>query len=188
MPGAGGSFVIRPALRYRHTDGFKKFCVNLQQQVTDMRKQLSAYIVIFTVVIFFSACGTLRETTPSQIGLLPLDSYNLAATTLSADTTYRVIRSEEEFRATATPSDAAARQPAFSGQMVVAILFKNAVTSPLRFDRAELTGSTMNVYASTCTGQNCGSSQAVLATTPRVGSVKRVQFIINGENKTLVNL
>lgn len=153
-----------------------------------MRKQLSAFVAFFTVVVFLSACGSLRETAPSRIGLLPLDSYTLAATALPADTTYRVIRSEEEFRANATPSDAAARQPSFSGQMVVAILFKNAVASPLRFNKAEVAGGTMNVYASTCTGQNCGNSQVLLATTPKVGTVKRVQFIVNGENKALVNL
>jgi hypothetical protein len=72
--------------------------------------------------------------------------------------------------------------------MVVAILFKNVVTAPLQFEKAEVAGSIMNVYAVTCTVQTCGSSQAVLATTPKVGSIKSVQFIINGEKKALVSL
>ena len=149
-----------------------------------MRKQLLLTLSTVLLIAFLS-CGTVRNATPSRIGLLPLGGYQLTAAPVQSDTSYQVVRSDEALRARFTPT-AGARMPGFNGQMVVAIIFKNPVTTPLQFERAEVRGNTIHVYAVTCTGANCSQDQALLATIPKVGNAAAVQFLINGENKQRV--
>lgn len=150
-----------------------------------MKNQL--FVSLSTALFIFLSCGTVHTTTPSRIGLLPLNDYQLTSAPLQSDTSYQVIRSDEAFRGRFS-STAAARVPDFNGQMVVAIVFKNPVTTPLQFEKAEVTGSTINVYAVTCTKANCSQGQALLATIPKVGNAATVQFVINGVNKQRVTL
>jgi hypothetical protein len=147
---------------------------------------LNAMAMLFFTSLLF-ACSSSRTATSSQIGLLPLESYNYTGESLTADTMYRVIRSEDVFTANFNAADAAARKPGFSGQTVVAILMKAAAT-PLKFTRAEVAGRIINVYAQTCSGADCPSRSAVLATIPKVGSARAVQFFINGESKARLDL
>lgn len=159
-----------------------------RQKLITMKKYifLQLTVALFAAVIF--SCGTVRNTTPSRIGILPLESYQLTSGSLPGDTTYKVIRNEEEFRSGFSSGNAAARRPSFDGQMVVAILFKNPVSQPLQFQGAEVTGGTLTLYAVNCTGINCQPSQVVLATTPRVGNVTQARFVVNGEQKAIIRL
>lgn len=132
------------------------------------------------------SCSTLKST-PSQIGLLPLTGFRYLPENMITDTIYKVYQREEVFSNQFTALEGA-KHPAFDGQWVVAVLLPAAATSSLRFEKAEVVGNTVNVYAQTCTTANCNSDQAVLATIPRVSNARRIQFFINGQSKNAVEL
>lgn len=118
---------------------------------------------------------------------MSLEGYRFKQTDMTADTTYTVYQREETFNSQFAASGDAVRRPGFDGQWVVAILLP-AVTTPLRFERAEMAGRTVNVYAQTCTGTDCSNTPSILATVPKAGNARSVRFFINGERKHEVQL
>ncbi|HEV7333415.1 MAG TPA: hypothetical protein VGN63_20440 [Flavisolibacter sp.] len=143
-------------------------------------------LVIVSVSILQYACSGTRNAMPSKIGLLPLEAYDYTGSNPEADTVFRVIQNEIMFDASFRATSASARQPAFQGQTVVAIVMRAAPPTPLHFSRAEVSGTAINVYAETCTG--CDRTRAVVATIPNVGNVRLVRFFIGGESKASINL
>jgi hypothetical protein len=135
---------------------------------------------------FLFSCTAQRNSTPSAIGLVPLQDYRYAMNSLPTDTVYSIYKSEETFNSQFAASSAAVRRPGFDGQWVVAIVLPTETATPLRFERAEVVGKTVNVYAQTCTDAACRNSPAILATIPKVGSALAVRFFINGEQKKAV--
>lgn len=145
-------------------------------------------IPAFLLLLFIVSCTTVRNTSPSPIGLVSLTGYRYTAQPLTADTTYRIYQRQEDFDRQFSASGEVTRQPGFSGQWVVAILLKETPALPLRFERAELNGSAINVYAQPCTGTECDNNPVILATIPRSGSARHVRFFVNGERKREVAL
>jgi hypothetical protein len=156
-----------------------------------MKNKMKRYF-LFQISLFciflFSACSTVTTTGIKRVGLVPLHSYTLKQPPAS-DTVFKVINSKDVFDAnyalTATATNAIV--PDFNGQTVVAIILP--ALSAVQFDHAEIDGNTMNVYAISCApgNQNCVTNLA-LATTPKSGNVKTVQFIINGVSRFYVDL
>lgn len=144
------------------------------------------------ILLTLAGCTSVKETTPSRIGLVSLHHYNLKTGSNVTDTVYRVIQNEDAFNSVLEGATPEVKRPDFNGQMVVAILLKPSTEqTPLLFEKAETVRSTMNVYAQTCSPgmqEGCTSANAIVATTPKVGSVKRVEFFINGASKRIVNL
>jgi hypothetical protein len=151
-------------------------------------KYILPSLAFFALSIFFFSCSSMQTSTPSAIGILPLGQYNYSTVSSPADTLYKVIRTAEEFRASFAQTTAEARQPDFSGQMVIAIIVNEAAGNPLQFEKAETVGTTVNVYARSCEGPDCNRGQAVLATIPRVGNARNVRFFVNGESRGQVYL
>ena len=153
-----------------------------------MKKYLQFKFPLFFFLLF-SACSTTSKTPGVQrIGLVQLHSYTLKQPP-AADTVFKVINSKEEFDANfaLTPTATDAKIPDFNGQTVVSIILPNV--SAAQFDHAEIDGNTMKVYAISCAPgtQNCVTNLA-LATTPKSGNVKTVQFLINGVSRSYVDL
>lgn len=136
------------------------------------------------------ACGSTRNLTPSVIGIVPLTSYSRINSADISDTTYHVIQNEETFSANFRASSADAKKPGFNGQMVVALLTPQP--SLLQFDRADHSGPRINIYLRTCTPASslpaCNSSNFFLATIPKVGDARSVQFYIDNTSKRIVDL
>ena len=147
-----------------------------------MKKTYVTAFALTTVFIYLLSCSGTRSRTPSAIGLLPLEGYQPAPTVLTTDTSYRVFRSEEAFNRNFAATAQGTRRPAFEGQAVVAILLKAAPAVPLRFERAEVVGTAIHVFAQACTQPDCIAGQAVLATIPNVGRAREVQFFVDGRS------
>jgi hypothetical protein len=152
-----------------------------------MKQNFSCFLSCIVVVLLFS-CGTVQNQTPSRIGLSPLQNYSPAPGHFTTDTTFSVYKTSADFSGDFSPAAAEARHPDFNGQMVMAIVVRSAAQPALQFDRAEVAGKTINVYAQTCGSQKCPAGPALLATIPRVGDARAVRFFINGENRREVQL
>lgn len=143
--------------------------------------------VIFPVLIavVISACSAGRYSTPSAVGLVPLENYFVPLNNgMDTGYTYKVISSRDEFDKIIRAGSAGGeiRKPDFSGQTIVAVIHN---TGPNRrkeivMDGAAIGGSQMNVYyhvkgttVSTVTTFNPGLG---LATVPKAVSVKQVSF------------
>ena len=150
--------------------------------------QRFSVLVLSTVIFLLFACSSSRQASPSRIGLVPLGAYSFQGDDLVMDTVYRIIQNEDLFNAGFSAANASARRPGFDGQMVVAIIMKTAPATPLRFTGADVSGNVVNVYAQPCTGDDCENSRAVLATIPKVGNARTVQFFVNGERKASLSL
>jgi len=147
------------------------------------------WIVILLFASVLISCSTAQKT-PSRIGLVPLEFY-VSRQAPPADTSYTVYRSEALFNAAFQPGTAS-RRPDFNGQTAVAIVLPATPSAmALRFDRAEIVGNTMHVYAQSCTAGSdagCIATPGILATTPRSGNVKSVNFWVNGISRRIVDL
>ena len=153
-----------------------------------MRKPALSSFSFLAIIIVFAACSVVQSKTPNRIGLVPLGQYSLVNKNLAQDTSYMVIQNEAEFGNTFVTS-AGTHKPDLSGKTAVAIVVKNA--SSLQFDSADYVGTRINVYAKTCSpGSNatCNSGNVFLATIPKVGSAKSVQFFINNSSRGTVSL
>ena len=141
------------------------------------------------VTLLLLSCGTAQKM-PNRIGLIPLENY-VSRQAPPADTTYAIYRTEVAFDLAFAPGTAS-RRPDFSGQTTVAIVLPAVPAgNALRYDRAEIEGATMHVYAQSCTlgtDAGCLASPNLLATTPRSGNVKRVTFWVNGISRRTVEL
>ena len=141
---------------------------------------------------FLTACGAVHKATSTPIGIQPLSNFTLRNENFPSDTVYKVFRSEEQFDAVFAPASPETKKPSFNGQTAFAILFKQASgNNPLRFEKVEISGSTMNVYAVTETpaaGTDGSSGKIRLAATAKSDNVKKVQFFINGESRNQVIL
>lgn len=151
-----------------------------------MKYSLMAGITAMTALL---SCGTAQKM-PNRIGLIPLENYT-SRQAPPADTSYMVYRTETAFDAAFQPGTAS-RRPDFSGQTTVALVLPATPSgTALRWDRAEVEGNTMHVYAQSCTlgtDAGCLASPNLLATTPRSGNVKRVAFWVNGISRRVVEL
>lgn len=148
-------------------------------------------LAIFVLITLLVACGSIRTSAPSRVGIMPLTSYILKGSVPSGDTVYQVYTDEANFIAAFATTDENARQPDFSGQIVVAIVLKDTTApSALQLERAEIAGSTMSIYAVSCSSgaSGCISGPVVMATTPRSGNVKNVQFVVNNNSRYTVTL
>ena len=144
------------------------------------------------VVFLLTACGSVQQATSTRIGVQPLTGFSLRNENLPADTLYKVFRSDEQFDVHFLAATADVKRPDFRGQTAFAILFRQAPEkNPLVFEKVEIKGSTMMVYAAACapsTGQQCPGGKTMLGATAKSNQVKKVQFFINGESKTQVEL
>jgi len=155
-----------------------------------MRKQTVTILLIASFVTGLLSCASSRNAEPSRIGIMPLAEYKVAATQLTADTAYRVLRSNEDFNATFAPSISNARRPDFNSQIVVALLLKEANTG-LQFSKAEIVEKTVNIYVESCTSstdEGCMKGSVVMATIPKAGNVNKVAFYINGSSRFISGL
>jgi hypothetical protein len=153
-----------------------------------MKRNFAAWPVLISLSILVS-CASGRNAAPAQIGISPLEPYRPNTSQSVTDTIYKVVTSQEDFNNSFVAVTGTAKQPAFNGQTVVAVLLKDA--SSLRFERAEFTGPTINVYVQSCnaaTTSDCRSGTLFLAAIPKVGSAKRVQFFVNGSNRRTMSL
>lgn len=142
------------------------------------------FLLITSLLI---ACSTTMSSAPSPIGLVPLTSYTKINEPNSNDTAYHVIQNEETFAANFKASSADAKKPGFTGQMVVAMLTPQP--SLLQFEKAETVGTRINVYLRSCTAAaTCTSSNFFLATIPKVGNARSVQFFVNNTGRSIVSL
>lgn len=155
----------------------KKYLVKLY--LSYMRKYLSPLAVISSLIIFIS-CSATRNQTPSVIGLVPLQGYSTVGNKSVQDTTYMAIQNEIDFANAFSPMTASVKKPDFNGQIVVALLLKSPAS--MRFQGADFIGSQINIRIQSCKAPalpDCNTSSLFLATIPKVGSSKRVQFIID---------
>jgi hypothetical protein len=142
-------------------------------------------VLIAIMVCVAGACSTGRYSTPSPVGLVPLENYYVPLNNgMDTGYTYKVISSQAELDKTIKTSstNSELRKPDFSGQTVVAVIHN---TGPNRrknivMDGAAIGGAQMNVYyhvkgtvVSTVTTFNPGLG---LATVPKASSVKQVSF------------
>ena len=150
-----------------------------------MKRNFSCFLSALVVLLLFS-CGTVQNQTPSRIGLSPLPNYSPAPGRFTTDTTFSVYKASADFSGDFSPAAAETRRPDFNGQMVVAMVVRNAAQTALQFDRAEVVGKTINVYAQTCRSQDCPAGPALVATIPKVSEATTVRFFINGESRSEV--
>ncbi|HUC80787.1 MAG TPA: hypothetical protein VMR70_07715 [Flavisolibacter sp.] len=149
-------------------------------------KRTSHSLIIALVASFLLSCSASRNATLSTIGLVPLADYTITNNAVK-DTVYRVVRNDADFDALVRATSANAKRPGFDGQMVVA-LFTEAPSS-LQFVQAGFMGKNVQVYLASCNAaQPCSTGKVFLATIPKVGSAKRIQFFINNETKATVEL
>lgn len=149
-------------------------------------KRTSHTLIFVLAASFLVACSASRNATLSTIGLVPLADYTTTNITVK-DTAYRVVPNDTDFDALVRATSANAKRPGFDGQMVVA-LFTEAPSS-LQFVQAGFMGKNVQVYLASCNAaQPCSTSKVFLATIPKVGSAKRVQFFINNETKATIDL
>jgi|GEM_PF-2823244 hypothetical protein len=133
-------------------------------------------IGIFASLLF--ACSSSKNT-PSQIGLRDLDGYELRNPPAPKNNLEcRVVSSQQAFEYLAQATSQATRQPQFTGQAVLVVISDPADKGNWpQFESANVAGSTMNVYFKmTATDHPAEKIPFALATVPRVGSVKRIQF------------
>jgi len=150
-----------------------------------MRKTYLQAVAILSFAFLLFSCSSSRNQTPSRIGLVPLKNYSLVNDNPPQDTTYMAIQNETEFANTFTGTE----KLDLYGKTAVAIVLKNAAS--LQFDSAGYIGSTVNVYAQTCSATaqpQCATSKVFLATVPKVGSARTVQFFINNNKRGSVKL
>jgi hypothetical protein len=149
--------------------------------------RIAAYSFIVVSILLFAACGSQQTQRPSAIGILPLQGYE-AIHAASADTTYQLYRTNQSFADAFRQTSSNARKPDLGGQMVVSVQLKNRTS--MQYERAEFIGNRINVFLKTCTASanpDCVTGYHFLATIPRVGNGRSVQFHINGEGKSIVS-
>jgi len=149
------------------------------------------YPLLLGTIIVVTACSSTRTPTPTAIGIMPLTQYTLKSFDQVTDTTWMAFTNQTEFDAVFNATGPGAKRPDFNAQTVVALILKNAPASPLTFEKLEVAGNTLNVYAATCltpTQTNCIQNQVIMAATAKSGNVKRVQFFMNGVNKRTIGL
>ena len=152
-----------------------------------MRKTIFLLFTITTLVLFICSCTTSKNQTANRIGLVAVNGYTLRNQEISQDTTFILARNESElsnqFTATGT------EKLDMYGKTAVAIALKNPAA--LQFDGADFSGDRIRVYVKTCeaaTQPNCLPGKIFLATVPKVGSAKSVQFYINNHLSGQVQL
>ena len=148
--------------------------------------RLAAITLYATTILFIISCGSQRTQQPSAIAIMPLLGYE-AMKGPSADTTYQLYRTEEIFAGDFRSTSNGTRKPDM-GQMIVSVQLKNSTS--MHYERAEYIGSRINVFLKTCAASmesNCRTGSSFLATIPRVGNARSVQFHINGEARSIVS-
>jgi hypothetical protein len=141
------------------------------------------------ITLVFTACS-IKNAQRLTTGIFPLTGYT-SKVIVPADTLYSVYTNESGFNAAFTAA-ANSRKPAFNGQTVYSIVLpKENPQNSLQWQKAEVWGSTMNIYLAGCTtvtGADCLAGPYLLATTARILAVKKVQFYINGFLRKTVSL
>jgi hypothetical protein len=147
----------------------------------------ASLLLLFSACLLF-ACSASRNQMHSAIGLVPLSNYETVNDDLAEDTAYHVFQNDASFAAVVRATAGDAKKPSFNGQMAVAMLTK--LPSLLQFERAEFTGNRIHVYLQSCSTSQpgCSTSKLFLATVPRVGNARSVQFFVNNEPKAPINL
>ena len=151
--------------------------------------KLTLLLSFFIIAVL--SCVSSRNAEPSRIGIVPLHQFKANEASLNADTLYKVTRNAEEFDASFTSLVGTNTRPDFHAQMAVAMLLKNATTAGLQFEKAEVEGSTVNIYLRSCAGtatENCLKGNALIATIPKVGSAKKVRFFVNNSTRFIAGL
>ena len=148
-------------------------------------QQMKRIIVLFFSIIFLLNCSSPKNAKSARIGIRTLPNY-FANNTVSLQDEYnfKVINSNTDFDKTfGIPKTAENNhlKPDFSSQIVVAVIMKptNKKTN-LRFDKAEIVDSDLNVYYlvhETGNQLNYSTSPTAVATVPKSQSVKKVNFI-----------
>ncbi|RYZ28905.1 MAG: hypothetical protein EOO10_08000 [Chitinophagaceae bacterium] len=142
-------------------------------------------IATLSFAFFLFSCSISRNQTPSRIGLVALKNYSLVNPNSVQDTAYMAIQNETDFSSTFT----GAEKLDLYGKTAVAIILKNDAS--LKFDSADYIGSSVNVYAQTCSAASqpqCATGKVFLATIPKVGSAKTVHFFINNNKLGSIKL
>jgi hypothetical protein len=154
-----------------------------------MKKACPVSALILLVGCFLFSCSASRNQTASAIGLVPLSDYAIVNNNTVDDTTYRVTQSEANFISAVKTISANAKKPSFDGQVVIALFTKPS--SALQFEKSEFTGNRVHVYLRSCipsSQPDCSSNRLFMATIPKVGNARRVQFFVNNEAKAIVDL
>ena len=140
---------------------------------------------ILAIASFFliSACSSSNPARAYEIGLLNLPGYAPVSRPGPPASEHMVITTESAFtpRFTAAASDTSSlRKPEFSGQMVVAVVYRQDTVTQVLLDRATISGNTLNIYYHLATSSYATSAGAVtLATVPKSGNVKQARFFRN---------
>jgi hypothetical protein len=135
------------------------------------------------------ACSASRNQAPSAIGLVPLSNYETVNDDITEDTTYHVFQNDAGLAAVVRATGTDAKKPSFNGQIAVALFTK--APSLLQFERAGFIGDQIHVYIRSCTPSSqpgCNTNKVFLATLPKVGNARSVQFFVNSEAKAIVDL
>ena len=149
--------------------------------------KIAAFAIVATITLLIASCGSQRTQQPYLIGITPLYGYE-AINAATSDTAYQLYRTEEIFAGDFRSTSNGTRKPDMGGQMIVSVQVRKQTS--MQFERAEFVGSRINVFLKTCTSsaeRNCRTSKSFLATIPRVGNARSVQFHINGEAKSIVS-
>jgi hypothetical protein len=155
-------------------------------------KALFAIAILMTSII---ACTSTKKTTPSAIGVVPLHNYVLNEnTSFSDDTNFLFFGSANIFHNTFSMTKTSIRNaivPDFAAQSVVAIIMKptEKVVS-VEINKATTSGKDLNIYyttADTTSWQTYKQTPMTVATVPKSGSVRKVNFFKdNIRQKTIV--
>ena len=151
-----------------------------------MRKLSFCLLVVFSLQM---ACTVSRNSTPSSIGIVPLQGFSARGQISLQDTVLKVYRNDAEFESAFNASPATTKKPDFYGQMAVAVM--TTVSSTMEFVKAETAGNKVNIYLESCTPStqtSCQSGNLFLAAIPKVGSAKTVVLYIDNKNRRTVNL
>ena len=150
-----------------------------------------AILLLYSAVIVVTSCSSTRTSAPSAIGIMPLTQFTLKSFDQVTDTTWMAFTNQVQFDAVFNSTAPDAKRPDFNAQTVVAMILKSAPSTPMTFEKMEIAGNSLNVYAATCltpTQTNCTQNQVIMAATAKSGNVKRVQFFMNGVAKRTIGL
>ncbi|HYH16231.1 MAG TPA: hypothetical protein VD794_13475 [Flavisolibacter sp.] len=144
--------------------------------------------IAISAVLMVACTSTQKVQNESPVGIVTYNQYAVKAPA-GTDTSFYVITNQEAFDAAFITSDSdQLPKPGFSGQTVVVIAAPR--NGAVKIERATINGKTMRVYAATCNREaaDCPKNGLALVTTPKSGSVRNVQFFINGVNNRSIDI
>jgi hypothetical protein len=140
-------------------------------------------LFIFFLIVTLSACSASKQT-PSAIGLVTLRNYAInEKVDLQEDVTFEIFTNSTDFQhffhmTKSTPATVVV--PDFNKQQVVAVILKPSTkVRSLSIDKANISGTDLNIYYSltdTTKWATYEQVEAVAATVPKALNVKNANF------------